>query len=170
MDPCDCFKATGRVVCTAASPIYSSTGKDITGVVMMSIELKFLTDIIDKMKIGKAGYAYMVDKNGLYIVHPVKEKILKENISQIKGRESIAKLVKEGKSGIAEYNSKEFRKQALVASVPITGWSVVSSIPVEDLYAPAVSNPERDHYHRHDLPHPGFRFSSSSLPGASPFP
>lgn len=70
--------ATGRIVCNSASPVYSSTGKDITGVVMMSLELKFFSDIFDNMKIGKAGYAFIVDKNGLHITHPAKDKILKK--------------------------------------------------------------------------------------------
>ena len=129
--------ATGRVVCNSASPIYSSTGKDITGVVMMSLELKFFSDIFDKMKIGKAGYAYIVDKNGFYITHPVKDKILKESISQIKGMEAVSELVKQGKSGMTEYTLEGVRKVAAVSPVPITGWSVVSTIPVEELYAPA---------------------------------
>jgi methyl-accepting chemotaxis protein len=129
--------ATGRVVCTSASPIYSSTGKDITGVVMMSLELKYFSDIFDKMKIGKAGFAYIVDKNGFYITHPVKDKILKENISQIKGMEAVSELVKQGKSGITEYTLEGIRKVAVVSPVQITGWSVVSSVPVEELYASA---------------------------------
>ena len=82
---------TGRVVCTAATPVYGSTGKTVTGVASIFMELKYLTDIIDKIKIGKAGYAYMVDKNGLSIHHPVKENILKVNISQVKGMEAVGK-------------------------------------------------------------------------------
>jgi methyl-accepting chemotaxis protein len=130
-------RATGRVVFTAAAPIYSSTKKDITGIVMMGLELKFLSDIFDKMKIGKAGFAYIVDKNGFYITHPVKDKILKENIFQIKGMETVSELVKQGKSGIMEYTLEGVRKVAAVSPVPITGWSVVSSVPIEELYAPA---------------------------------
>jgi methyl-accepting chemotaxis protein len=129
--------STGRVVCTSASPVYSSTGKDITGVVIMSLELKFFSDIFDKMKIGKAGFSYIVDKDGLYITHPVKEKILKENISQIKGMEAVSEMVKQGKSGMMEYTLDGIRKVASVSPVPITGWSVVSSVPIAELYAPA---------------------------------
>jgi len=129
--------ATGRVVCSGASPIYSSTGKEITGVAMMSLELKYFSDIFDKMKIGKAGFAYIVDKNGFYIIHPVKVKILKENISQIRGMETVWELVKQGKSGVIEYTLEGIRKVAAVSPVQTTGWSVVSSVPVEELYAPA---------------------------------
>ena len=130
-------RATGRVVFTAAAPIYSSTKKDITGIVMMGLELKFLSDIFDKMKIGKAGFAYIVDKNGFYITHPVKDKILKGNIFQIKGMEAVSELVKQGKSGMTEYTLEGIRKVAAVSPVPITGWSVVSSVPIAELYAPA---------------------------------
>ena len=131
--------ATSRVVCTAASPIYSSKGKEITGVAMMSLELKFLTDIFDKLKLGKAGYAYIIDKNGLYITNPVKENILKVNISKIKGMESVWELVSQGKPGIAEYTLEGIRKVGAVSQVNITGWSVVISIPSEELYASALS-------------------------------
>jgi methyl-accepting chemotaxis protein len=129
--------STGRIVCTAATPIYSSNGKDIAGVAMMAFELKFFSDIFDKMKIGKAGYAYIVDKNGFYITHPVKDKILKENISQVKGMETVWELVKQGKEGITEYTLEGIRKVAVVSPVQITGWTVVSTVPVEELYAPA---------------------------------
>ncbi|HBB18137.1 MAG TPA: methyl-accepting chemotaxis protein [Syntrophus sp. (in: bacteria)] len=130
-------RATGRVICTASCPIYSSTGKEITGAVVMAIDIKFLTDIINEIRVGKSGYAYLVDKNGLYIAHPVKENILKVNVSQLKGGESIAKLIKEGKTGIAEYELEGVEKAGAIASVPITGWSVVNSAPVEELYASA---------------------------------
>jgi methyl-accepting chemotaxis protein len=129
--------ATGIVVCSNASPIYSSTGKDITGVVTMSFTLKLFSDIFNKMKIGKAGFAYIVDRDGLYINHPVKDKILKENISQIKGMETVAELVKQGKSGIVEYTLDGIRNVAAVSPIQITGWSVVSTIPTDELYAPA---------------------------------
>jgi methyl-accepting chemotaxis protein len=128
---------TGRIICMAASPIYSSTGKDVTGVVTMALEFKYFSDFFEKMKIGKAGFSYIVDKSGFYITHPLKDKILKENIFQIKGMESVSELVKQGKAGIMEYTRDGVRRVAAVSSVPITGWSVVSSIPVEELYAPA---------------------------------
>jgi len=130
-------RATGRVICTAACPIYSSAGKEITGAVVMAIDIKFLTDIINEIRVGKSGYAYLVDKNGLYVAHPVKENILKINVSQLKGGESIAKLIKEGKTGIAEYELEGVKKAGAIASVSITGWSIVNSIPVDDLYASA---------------------------------
>ena len=130
-------RATGRVVCTAACPIYSPNGKEITGVVVMVMEIKFLTDNVDEIKASKSGYAYLVDKSGFYITHPVKEKILKENVSKIKGMETLVEKSGGGKSGVVEYILEGIPKIATYAPVPITGWTVVNSIPVEELYASA---------------------------------
>jgi methyl-accepting chemotaxis protein len=129
--------STGRPVCTAATPVYDSTGKTVTGVLLMSLEIKYLTDIIDKINIGKGGYAYMVDKSGFYITHPVKENILKKNIAEIKGMEAVARLVAEGKPGIVEYEIEGIPKLAAVAFEPVLGWGIVASVPSAELYAPA---------------------------------
>lgn len=130
-------RATGRVVCTAASPVYSFTGKEITGAVVIGMELKLIADIIDKIKIGKGGYAYIVSKDGIYITHPVKGKILKDNIFKITGKEVLSELIKNNGSGVVEYMSDGVQKVAAVSPVQATGWSIVATIPVEELYASA---------------------------------
>jgi methyl-accepting chemotaxis protein len=130
-------RATGRVICTAACPIYASKGKEITGAVVMAVELKYLTDIIDKMKIGKTGYPYLLDKNGFFVTHPVKEDILKVNVRQIKGMESVVSLMSERKPGLTETAKDGIKRVAAVHPVEIAGWTVVSSIPKEELLLPA---------------------------------
>jgi len=71
-------RAHGRVVCTGAAPIYSPDGKEITGVVAVGMELKYFTDIFDMLKVGKGGYAAIIDRSGLSIYNPArKEGILK---------------------------------------------------------------------------------------------
>lgn len=132
-------KAHGRPVCTIAVPIYAPNGKEVTGAVVMALETKFFTDIIDKVKIGKTGYAYLVDKKGFYITHPVKENILKVNINQVKGMESIAGLISGDNKGTTEYVLDGVRKAAASAPVPSTGWTVVTTIPAEELFAPAAA-------------------------------
>jgi methyl-accepting chemotaxis protein len=131
--------ATGKAVCTAAAPIYGSDGKTITGVALVSMELKYITDIIDQTKIGKSGYVYVIDKTGLYVTHPVKGNILKVNITQVKGMEAVAGLVGQDKSGIVEYTLDGIPKLAAVAFEPVTGWGVVASQPISELYAPVGS-------------------------------
>jgi methyl-accepting chemotaxis protein len=132
-------RATGRPVATIAAPVYAPNGKEVTGAVVMGLETKFLTDIVDKVKIGKTGYVYIVDKKGFYITHPVRENILKVNINQVKGMEPITSLISSDHKGTAEYVLDGVRKVAASAPVPSTGWSVVATIPSEELFAPATA-------------------------------
>jgi len=130
-------RASGRVICTAAGPIYASTGKEIIGAVVIAMELKYLTDITSKISIGKTGYAAIVDKSGLYITHPVKENILKVNISQVKGMEAVAELTGQNKTGVTEYELDGAPRVAAITNEPKTGWSIIVSIAKDELYAPA---------------------------------
>ena len=130
-------RAHGRVVCTAASPIYASTGKEITGVVVIGMELQFLTDIFDRLKIGKGGYPAIIDRNGLSIYNPArKEGILKVNINQNKGMEAFAQQINRQRRGIGEYVLENVHKTAAFAPVEITDWSVVVSVPSKEFTAP----------------------------------
>ena len=130
-------RSTGKALCVFAAPVYSANGKDIVSVATMSAELKSFSSSIDVIKIGRTGYVYIVDRNGLYITHPLKENSMKVNISQIKGMEGITKFIGQGKSGVTEYELEGVRKVAAVAQVPITAWCVVTTIPAAELYAPA---------------------------------
>ena len=130
-------RATGKVICIAACPIYSSSGKEITGAVAMDIELKFLTGIIRELESGKSGYAYLVDRSGLYITHPDKEYILKGNISKIKGMETMLAESARGIGGVLQYEMDGVPQFAAFAPVPIAGWTVVNTVAENVLYAPA---------------------------------
>jgi methyl-accepting chemotaxis protein len=132
-------KASGRIVLSTASPVYGSAGKEITGIAMIAMEIKYLTDIIDAVKIGKTGYATISQKNGITIAHPIKENILKENISEVAGMEAAARMVDRGESGSVEYRRFGVAKMAGIANVPLTGWSVFVTIERADLYSSATT-------------------------------
>ena len=131
-------KTKGTVVCFAGAPIRTGKDNQPIGVMMAGLEFEFFSDIIGTTKIGKGGYAFIVDKNGLYVNHPVKTSILKVNISQVKGMEPLMKIVGSGQEGIVEYVLDGMPKVASIAPVGITGWSVVAAIPTAELYAHAL--------------------------------
>ena len=47
----------------------AGTGRD-TGVTVAEVNLKFIWDVISRIKAGDTGYAYVVDSRGLLIAHP----------------------------------------------------------------------------------------------------
>jgi len=130
-------KATDKLICTASSPIYSSDGKEITGAAVMALWLTYFTDIIDAVKVGEAGYAYLVDNRGYYITHPDKKNILTVTISGIKGMEPLAAEISKGHSGVIEHTSEGVEKIASYAVIPLTKWGVVTAIPKSEIFAPA---------------------------------
>jgi len=128
-------KATGKLVCTASSPIYSSDGKEITGSAVMSLRLTYFTDIIDAIEVGEAGYANLVDDRGYYITHPDEKNILTVTISGIKGMEPLAAEISKGHSGVIEYTLEGVEKIAAYAVIPLTKWGVVATIPKSEIFA-----------------------------------
>jgi len=131
-------KTKGTVVCFASAPIRAGKDKQPIGVITTGLQFEFFSDIIGAAKIGKGGYAGIIDRNGLSIYNPArKEGILKVNISQVKGMEPLMKIVGSSQEGIAEYVLDGISKVAAIAPVGITGWSVVTTIPHDELFAPA---------------------------------
>ena len=128
--------ATGNKVIIAAYPIVDPRG-DVVGVVSVGLDRTKALAPLEQIEIGDSGYAYIVDGSGLYLQHPLAQNILKVNVTQIKGMESVAQAVASKQEGVVTYTLDGVKKLASVQSVPVTGWFVVATVPESELYAPA---------------------------------
>jgi methyl-accepting chemotaxis protein len=129
-------KVTGQPFVPIAVPILSPEGK-IIGVVANILDIGYLSELIAGAKIGKTGYAFMTNKEGIAIAHPDKENILKLNLSTLEGMEEIAKKMMAGQAGVDSYTFKGIAKTAGYAPVALTGWSVCLSLPDSEFLAQA---------------------------------
>ena len=66
-------KISSKPVTPFAAPIVS--GNKVVGVVALIADISFLNDIITNQKIGRTGYAFVIDNTGLTIAHPKAENI-----------------------------------------------------------------------------------------------
>lgn len=48
----------------------------VEGILVGEIDLQFIWDLVDKIKIGKTGYAFLISSNGTIIAHPNKQLVL----------------------------------------------------------------------------------------------
>ena len=88
-------------------------------------------------KIGKSGYSYVVQGDGLVIIHPDNEAVLKLNtlndpkISPI--LKSITKRMVNGDTGVIRYDYSGLDR--IVAFAPIAGvkWSLAMAAPMEEV-------------------------------------
>ena len=129
-------KVTGQPFVPVAVPILSSEGK-IVGVIANILDISYLSELIAGAKIGKTGYAFMVNKDGLIIAHPVKENILKLNLATLEGMEGYMKKMLAGQSGVEQYVFKGVAKTGGFSPVAMTGWSVGLSLPDAEFLAKA---------------------------------
>ena len=129
-------KATGDVVLIFAAPIYSKSNQ-VNGVVALTANLSILTDKVSATKLGKTGYAYVIDKTGLVIAHPNKDLILVTNTAQEEGMKGVSSRMVRGETGVDPYVFKGVKKIAGFAPVQTAGWSVCVTQEYGEFMAPA---------------------------------
>jgi two-component system, NtrC family, sensor kinase len=86
---------------------------------------------IEAIRIGKSGYAYIVDEEGNVIVHPQRER-LHENLRQHPPVEALLK----SREGVIEFTNQDgIKVVAAYAPVRETGWGVVVRQPASESYS-----------------------------------
>jgi signal transduction histidine kinase len=123
---------------TVAVPIEHLQG-EITGVLQAETSLRDILDVVSSVKLGKAGYAYVVTRSGDLIAHANSRLVLQRR--NLRPLDQVA----------AAFQSEpgEFRPKAIVtrniegqkvfssyALIPILDWAVFIERPVGEAYAP----------------------------------
>ncbi len=129
-------KDTNKPIIAIAYPLFLED--KVVGAICASIDFENISKEVAKIKIGKNGYAYMIDKNGVFLYHPKKEKILKENIDSIDNKElkSIVQQMKSGKTGEGYYTYEGVYK--LVEFTPVNNWIVAITADYNEYMASAL--------------------------------
>ncbi|MCY6370823.1 methyl-accepting chemotaxis protein [Clostridium ganghwense] len=115
-------KVTNKPVIAITYPLMLD-GK-VVGTITGTIRFEKISNHASEVKIGKNGYAYMIDKNGLIVYHPKSEKIFKENVGDINNAElkSLVDKIKSGESAEGYYTYEGIRK--FVRFIPANKWVV----------------------------------------------
>jgi signal transduction histidine kinase len=109
------------------------------GVAIAEVNLKFIWDVVSRIKAGENGKAYVVDGSGRLIAHPDISVVLSNTdfsrLEQVRGalRDSSGNLPQR-----AQIASDWGGRQVLAAHAPIAppGWLMFVELPVEEAYAP----------------------------------
>jgi methyl-accepting chemotaxis protein len=119
-------EATGKLISVICAPVKSDS-QEFTGTIGIVLKVEFLTGLISGRKIGKSGYGFMTDKNGLILAHPVAEHILKLDVTKLAGMEVFVKKMLVGEKGVEEYTFKGVDKIAGYAPLSVTSWYVAAT-------------------------------------------
>jgi methyl-accepting chemotaxis protein len=126
---------SNKPVVAVAQPL-SSNGKT-TGVLIGTIVFDTISEAAAKVKVGETGYAYMIDRKGLIIAHPVKDKILKDNLDGNSNKE-LNELVQQMKAGETSHGFYTYEGvYKFVSFQPAGNWVVATTANVKEYMAPA---------------------------------
>jgi len=84
---------------------------------------------ISNVKIGKTGFSYIMNKDGLVLSYPDKTKILQLNVSTF----DFGKEILQKKNGLKEYSWEGKQRLASFQEYPAMGWIIVSVSPKAEI-------------------------------------
>lgn len=95
----------------------------VVGVVVAEIDLKNIWTLVDKITIGKTGFAFLLSEEGLVIAHPKREKVFeRENYSQY----SFFQILKSGGEGdTPTYTIDDEANILAYVPIPQLKWGIV---------------------------------------------
>ena len=119
---------------TVAVPIERFAG-DVVGVLVAEVNLKYIWEVVSRIKVGRAGYAYVVSREGDLIAHPdislVLQKRQVKQLSQVQAALAGVPTRFEERPNLA--GQQVF---AAFATIPELGWAVLLERPAAEAYAP----------------------------------
>lgn len=124
-------KFSGEPVVVCAAPVKLPNG-EVGAVVALVQKFSVYAKYAAQLKAGETGYAYMIDRKGVFVYHPRQEKVFKENIVTGQNTElaDLARKMIAGKTGYGFYTYEGVKK--FCGYAPAGNWSLVLTIPVAE--------------------------------------
>ncbi len=132
-------KVSGNPIIMIVTTVKDNNGEKI-GIIGSALTLKTLSDIVNGIKIGDAGYGWMVDGSGLILAHPDKEMLMKLNVLEsdkegFKNLSSLGRRMIDAEKGAGRITRPDGVEEFLIfGKIPNTNnWTLGVSVPVGQL-------------------------------------
>jgi signal transduction histidine kinase len=116
------------------------------GVSVAEVNLKLIWDVIQQIKVGDHGLAYVVDSQGRLIAHPDISLVLRNTDMTQLAQVKAARAVGADPSVVPVQEATDIRgNEVLTANAPVVplGWLVFAELPIDEAYAPLYTSIER---------------------------
>lgn len=118
---------TGKTVLTASIAV-NENGKNI-GVVGLDISIQDLSQTMSDAKIGEEGYIFVLDPNGIALVHPIESVVGTDELTKTDFWENSKNLDK----GITYYRFNDYDRLSSFIKNERTGWTIAASVPEKEV-------------------------------------
>jgi PAS domain S-box-containing protein len=95
------------------------------GAIGITHDIDAIRSIMSGIRLGKTGYPFVTDRNGLVIIHPNHDYVMKVNMFKETGMERILEKIRHREIGAERYNFRGTEKIAGFAPLNITGWNII---------------------------------------------
>lgn len=122
------------IMSTYSKPLYNNRG-ELYAIFIASISLSQFTDNISLMKPYSASYTYLLSRNGSFLTHENRSKILNETVfteafsTENQTQERIGREMLAGKTGTVRFDNLGTDSYAFYTAIPEIGWSVCTVCP-----------------------------------------
>lgn len=124
----------GQPIIVVAAPIQEKN--TFYGIVAIPFETDYIVNAVLQKKLGKTGFAFLINAEGLVLVHPKKEIILKSNLFNQPDTQELKQLMQGDKTGTAVYVSAGTDRIAGMASMELVDWTIVFSQDRDEIISP----------------------------------
>jgi signal transduction histidine kinase len=116
------------------------------GVSVAEVNLKFIWDVVSRIKVGEHGHAYVVDADGRLIAHPDISLVLRN--TDLSGLAQVKEARAERAGAAADSaqflrNVEGHRVLSAHAAIAPLGWTVFVELPLAEAYAPLYASMQR---------------------------
>ena len=116
--------------------VATRSGSEKGPVTVAEVNLKFIWDVVSRIKIGDQGKAYVVDRNGLLVADPDIVLVLrKTNMAQLPHVKAAANVHRADEPAMESVDLAGVAVLASVAPIELLDWKVFVEQPVAEVYA-----------------------------------
>lgn len=127
---------SGNSFVPIAAPVYAPGSRSVIAVLVDRLDLAYVQSLVGGIKVGKSGYAFVIDGSGLAIAYPNKNEVMNLNVLSTTGLERLGKHMLSGGDGTLTYAWEGHSEMAGYAGVPLAGWGIALVVPRASYLAP----------------------------------
>jgi signal transduction histidine kinase len=123
-----------------AVPIEPYRG-EVIGVLAAEVNVRYVWDVVQEIRIGESGYAYVVSGTGILVAHPDLHLVLQHKDLSSQPQVAALRDARGGAVGAGVY--KNLNGQGVFvahAPIPNVGWTVLVERPLTEAYAPLLAS------------------------------
>ena len=131
-------QATGKIIVNSIAVARDDSGKP-TAMILAAIYVQAVMDKVESLKLGEQGYSLLVSKEGVYIVNPDENAIMKKKISEEKDAAlvELGSKMLSGSEGVYQFTNADGDDMiAFYTPIESTGWGMAALAYRDEIFAP----------------------------------